>query len=134
MQRPKVSFFPSIFQIQRIQQEAKLKGPDKPPPPYTPPSTPKPKAAPAKKAEKYVPSGREEVEALVGGLAERVFELREREGAEGWTRKEARDAIAKDFKEAGKGASHGTFVAFLLDLGRTEGQPGLNWRMQRVVF
>lgn len=107
------------FQIQRIQQET-LGGrrpiPDKPPPPYTPPTSPvrltkQPAAAAAKPVvAHYVPSSRNEVLELVSPLAKAMF--RAKASGDPFDRESARRALLENSDHASKK----TFATLVVDL------------------
>ncbi len=133
-----------FFQIDRIQQETKLAQssssvPSKPPPPYTPPASPSskhigtagshsptPPPPPIKpEAEaRLVPSEKDEVDRIVGAVAEEIFRAR-KEISEGETVdrerliKVAERAVSSFRKKRSDGEedkSWKTFLYFLCDL------------------
>ena len=78
------------FQISRIQQETGVGSlreiPDKPPPPYTPPSSPSSKVLRLKSKDseltRFVPSSKEEISSLCNKMSQLVFDLHQESSKE----------------------------------------------------
>ncbi len=103
----------SSNQIKRIQQE-KAEIPDKPPPPYTPPASPRPlRARPVIENVKHVPSSRSELTNLIPGMLKSLLPTRPNILARLGGR-----VSFKSKEESGSnvGPSRQKFVTFLLDL------------------
>ena len=109
----KQTFFGPHFQIKRIQQE-KAAIPDKPPPPYTPPASPRPlRTRPVVEIVKYVPSSRTELSDLIPGMLKSLLATRPKILARLGGR-----VSFKSKEESGTnlGPSRLKFVSFLFDM------------------
>jgi len=102
------------LQISRIQQEER-EIPNKPPPPYTPPSPTKVvKPRPVFETPKYVPSSKHELSSLVPGLVLSLLASNQEIHAK--LKKDYTDCHSLDSTIAVSGPSRDKFVTFLADL------------------
>ena len=107
------------FQITEIRQQS-VAIPDKPPPPYTPPSSPRavrPKPA-VQEIPKHVPSSKSELVTLIPGMLKSLLALRPRIRARIGNRSglDISDDAADVAVAANFGPSRQKFVSFLFDL------------------
>ena len=109
-------FYLHFFQIIRIQQE-KRDIPDKPPPPYTPPASPRPlRPRAAIEIPKFVPSSKTELTNLIPGMIKSLLATRPKIRL-----RLVRGPVIKAIEEEASGASNfgpsrQKFVTFLFDL------------------
>ena len=95
------------FQISRIQQERGVGSlreiPDKPPPPYTPPSSPSSKVLRLKSKDseltRFVPSSKDEISSLCNKMSQLVFEMHQESSTGDNTKEDDKETFLKKLQE-----------------------------------